>query len=146
MKRKELNQLYYLGREIKMLERKQKELTIELNETGLGTTDSVTGSSASFPYTLHSVTVAGIDIPKYYKLKAEIADVNNLILLNKEKCICEYNRMNRYIQSVDDSMIRQILTYRFIDCLPWSKVAIKIGGDNTADGVKKACYRYLENH
>ena len=148
MKIKELSQLYYLGKEIKMLEKKLKGLKEALEESSSGSlvTDTVSGSSASFPYVLHSIAVSGADMSRYYKVRAEIADVNSLILLNKEKCICEYNRLNRYIQGIDDSMIRQILTYRFIDCMGWDNVAIKIGGDNKADGIKKVCYRYLQKN
>lgn len=34
--------------------------------------------------------------------------------------------------------------YRFQDFLKWDAVAAKLGGNNTEDSVKKACYRFLK--
>lgn len=56
------------------------------------------------------------------------------------------NAIERYIRSVQDYQIRLILTYRFVDMMTWNQVAIKIGGKNTEDSVKKRCYRYLEKY
>lgn len=42
----------------------------------------------------------------------------------------------RYIATVDDSILRQIIKYRCIDLMSWAKVARMIGGGNTADGLR----------
>ena len=47
-----------------------------------------------------------------------------------------------YIGSVQDSLVRQILTLRFVDGLSWTAVAHRIGGGNTEESVKKAFYRF----
>ena len=47
-----------------------------------------------------------------------------------------------YIGSVPDSLVRQILTLRFVDGLSWTAVAHRIGGGNTEESVKKAFYRF----
>ncbi len=41
--------------------------------------------------------------------------------------------VEQYINSVEDSRMRSILTYRYIDGLSWQQVANKIGGGNTED-------------
>lgn len=47
-----------------------------------------------------------------------------------------------YIGSVPDSLVRQILTLRFVDRYSWTAVAHRIGGGNTEESVKKAFYRF----
>lgn len=47
-----------------------------------------------------------------------------------------------YIGSVPDSLLRQILTLRFVDGHSWTAVAHRIGGGNTEESVKKAFYRF----
>ena len=42
-----------------------------------------------------------------------------------------------FINTLTDSLSRQIVFYRCAEFLPWRKVAQKIGGGNTEDGVRK---------
>ena len=53
------------------------------------------------------------------------------------------DKLSRYIATVDDSLMRQILTLRFVEGMSWRKVARSIGGGNTEDSVKQACSRFL---
>ena len=78
------------------------------------------------------------------KQAAEIADLKALINLNIEKCWHEKRRLERYIQSIDDSLIRQIFQLRYIEGKKWEEVADKIKGV-TADSIKKQCYRYIRH-
>lgn len=48
-----------------------------------------------------------------------------------------------YISGIPDSLMRQILTFRFVTGLSWTAVANKIGGGNTEESVKKAFYRFF---
>lgn len=75
---------------------------------------------------------------------ALIAEQRDLVELKVRQLVIEYNRLSRYIASVGDSLTRQILALRYIDGLSWLQVANRIGGGNTADSVKKQCYRFLE--
>lgn len=145
MTKKELSQLFYLNREIKQLQQKKKLLEADLKKLST-TVGCVQASQMQVPFKLHSVKVEGIGIKdrnKWLSIKAELQDVKNLIELKLEQQVCEYNRLNRYIQSVDDSLIRQILELRFIEGLSWNKVADGVGGNNTEDSVKQACRRYI---
>lgn len=71
-------------------------------------------------------------------------DLKNMI----EKQQTEYLRkqivIERFIGTVNDMYIRRIISYHFIDRLTWRQTAHKIGGGNTADSVRKACNRYLD--
>ena len=77
-------------------------------------------------------------------IAVEIADLENIIRCKKEMCIAHYNRIMRYVASIDDSLIRQVITYRHVDMMKWRDIAQKIGGGNSEDGIRMAYKRYLE--
>jgi len=112
MTKKELSQLYWLNREI---EEQQRRLA-ELETLATGCTSRITGIPGGRMAT---------DRLAHYT--AEIADLRTLLDLNLRKCFCELNRLTRYINGVEDSQIRQILSLRYINGLPWQQIAFTIG-------------------
>ena len=130
MTAKELSQLFYLNREIEQ----DKMRLAELEAAATSTTAKITG----LPFVSAIADKTAI--------AAEIADIQAEIEAKNRLCIIEYNRLMRYIASVDDSLIRQILSLRFVNGFSWRQVAMSIGGGNTEDGVRMACNRFLENH
>lgn len=128
---KELSQLYYLNREIEMDQRRLRELEAR----ALPGAQVITGMP-------HGTGVADI-VGRY---AAEIADLRGIIEAKHQQCLYERSRLERYIADIDDSLLRQIFTYRFVNGLPWLQVAACIGGNNTADSVRVACNRYIEKH
>lgn len=130
MTKKELSQLYWLNREID----DNKKRLAELEDAAIDTSSKITG----LPH------VSGI--ADKTAIAAEIADVKAIIKEKTDISVVEYNRLNRYIASVDDSLMRQILTYRYINGLSWEQVAEHIGGGNTEDSVRMAHNRYLSTH
>lgn len=128
---KELSQLYYLNREIGMDKRRLQELEVK----ALPGSQVLTG----MPHT------PGVK-DKVGEYAAEIADLRGIIEAKHQQCLYERSRLERYISSIDDSLTRQIFTYRFINGLPWEQVAACIGGGNNAGNVKMVCYRYLKQH
>ncbi len=131
MTNKELSQLYYLNKEIKQLESK----LMELETTAYKATPNLTGIPGS-----------GKCSDKVGRYAAEIADLKALINLNIEKCWHEKRRLERYIQSIDDSLIRQIFFLRYIELKKWEDVAASLGGNNTENSVKQIHSRYLRSH
>lgn len=127
MTRKELSQLYYLEREI----RQQEEQLAELEAEARSMTAKLNGMPRS----------GGTE--RFQRLLAEIADMKTLIDLNIEKRIVEKSRLMRAISDVEDSLLRQILTCRYLYGMSWDKVASRIGGKNTKDSVRMAHKRYL---
>ena len=49
-----------------------------------------------------------------------------------------------YIRSVEDSSVRRMLMYRYIDKLTWRQVARKMGDGYTEDAVRKSVCIYLD--
>lgn len=126
---KELSQLYYLNREIELDQHRLRELEAR----ALPGAQVITGMP-------HGSGVADI-VGRY---AAEIADLRGIIEAKYQQCLYERSRLERYIAGIDDSLIRQIFTYRFVNGLPWSQVAARIGGGNKAGSVSMMCYRYLD--
>lgn len=76
-------------------------------------------------------------------LAAEIADMDARIEYLEAKIKQDEREILEYIRAIDDDQLRLIFRLRFIRCLTWGEVASVIGGRNTEDAVKSACYRYL---
>jgi len=127
---KELSQLYYLNREIEM----DKKRLLELETKAVSCSAQLTGMP-------HNPSVSD----RVGRYAAEIVDLKGIIEAKLQQCIYERNRLERYISSIDDSLIRQIFTYRFINGLPWAQVAACIGGRNTAETVRQAARRYIKS-
>lgn len=135
MDKEQLKQIKYLKNEIKML----KNQITELDYTS--TTDTVTGSDASFPYTFHSIKIRGIDYQGYIN---KLNRYQRRLERRVEELIDLLEETTDYIDNIDDSQIRQIITLRYVNGLEWGQVAAKMGGNNTADGVRMIHNRYLE--
>ena len=41
--------------------------------------------------------------------------------------VIEYNRLNRYINGIEDAQMRMILSLRYVNGLSWQQVAFAIG-------------------
>ena len=126
---KELSQLYYLNREIEMDKRRLHELEAE----AVSISPNLTGMPRS----------PGVS-DKVGRYAAEIADLKGIIEAKIQQGTYERNRLERYIMDIDDSLLRQIFTYRFVNGLTWDQVAAHIGGGNNEGNVRMLCYRYLK--
>ena len=128
---KELSRLYYLKKEIEM----QRKRLYELETIAKSCTATITGMP-------HGKEISN----KVGKYAPQIADLKCLIDLNLKKCFFELNRLTEYIQSVDDPLVRQIMTYRYIHGFNWQKTAFSVGGNNNPYNLKMRLYRYLKNN
>ena len=81
---------------------------------------------------------------------ADSETANATITDLKEQIECYDAEMSRhksnietFIAGIDDIFIRTIFRLRFIQGLRWKEVAALMGGANTDESMKAACYRYL---
>ena len=128
MTKRELSQLYWLNREIE----DDKYKLEELRSASEGGSVKITG--------MPHVTGESRSLENYSVLIAEQAE---LIDAKVKQTIILYNRLNRYIATVSDSLTRQILSLRYVNGLTWDQVAAHIGGNNTADSVRMVHNRFL---
>ena len=125
---KELSQLFYLNREIEQ----DNARLMEIENAATGSTSKITG----LPH--------GTGLADKTALAADIADLKKEIELKMALCIVEYNCLMRYINSIEDSFMRQVLTFRHVNGFSWGQVALHIGGGNTEIGVRVAHSRFLK--
>lgn len=124
---KELNQLYWLRKEIDLLKTKIKEL------------EATYGSKSTINTGLPSSNIIS-DITGTYAV--EIADLKKLLSINLDRCILERKRLENYINSVKDIQMRLILRLRHMDGMTWEIIADELG--YTKSGVFRKHQRFLE--
>lgn len=123
MKRNDVMQAYYIHREITMWENKLKQLR-ENSEAKASPTYIQGGRSEN----MISDPTGGAGT-RYAEIEAIIDGLLAEVKIAEKNIII-------YINTITDSLERQIVFYRCVEYLPWKKVAHKIGGGNTADGVR----------
>ena len=126
---KELSQLYYLNREIELDQRRLEELRAKA--------ESPTGGLSGMP---RSPRIES-QLERYV---ADMVDLEVIIHAKRQQCIHERNRLERYINDIDDSLTRMIFTLRFVNGLPWMQVAEHLGLEATDAYVRNICYKYLK--
>ena len=128
MTSKRLSQLYYLKREIRQLRDRLHFLRAKA-ENITSNISPARGGGGSFDKTSHIITA--------------IIDLERLIEQEEEQCIVEQKEIETYIATIPDSLTRAIFRARHIDCYTWRRVAVEVGGGNTAETVRKIHDRYL---
>lgn len=105
-------------------------------------TDSVKGGCGG----IQSFKITGFPVPEYSK-KRSLLLVRKAKLKSLEYDLLELtNEIEEYISSLDDSRIRRILRFRYIDDMTWAKVAVNMGGYTTEESVRKEHDRFLERN
>ncbi len=118
----------------------QKKLD-KLEVSGYREIDFVSGGNGGKQH----FKIEGFPYPEYHRQRS--------LLLLRRKSLNEIQHkideqlaaVEQCINSVEDSRMRRILTYRYIDEMSWQQVAWKIGGRNTANGIRMSVDRYLNN-
>ena len=129
MTSRELKNLYYLKKEIKQQQRRIAELEAAATNCSAKITGLPSGKGIS---------------DKIGNYAAQIADLKALLDLNLKKCFYEFNRLNRYIEEVEEPLIKQIMIYRFENQMSWMQIEKAMGGKNRAESLRKKLYRYLK--
>jgi len=134
---KTLEQYGYLKKEIAEIEKKINKLK-EQKEVYI--TDTVTASSDAPPYQKQLVHIRAHD--KSTKLRLEKIQRLQESLYEREIYVeMKLYEIERFIISVNDSIARQIIDYKYIDGLTWTDTASKLYGYPCADRARK----YLNN-
>jgi hypothetical protein len=129
MDKEELNQIYYLSKEIEMW---RKALN-RLQSMSLIPSQEITG----MPFGTGKSDKVG-------NLAVSEVDIKDKIEELQKKAIEQQGKLIGYIQTIDDSLMRQIMYHRHVLCMKWNEVAMVVGGGNTADGIRMMHNRFLE--
>lgn len=139
-----LNQYSDLVEEIKEVEEKiynLEDLIDKIEKEG-SVKDKVMGGEGG----LQPFTIEGFPTQEYSKKKTLLYSRKTTLELLKEDLLVKTNEVEEFITNVDDSRMRRIIDMRVLKRMSWIKIAHKIGGGNTEDGIKKAYYRFLDQN
>lgn len=122
MQKHELSQYRAIAKEIKVLENRLNKLSMRKHKFGV---DTVSASSRCKPYAKHSVLISGYgyDATNDGKKHKLIRDIKERL----EALNIQFEAIQAFIRSIDDSEIRQIIEYRYIDGFSWQKIAFEMG-------------------
>lgn len=96
------------------------------------TSDKVKGSSSSFPYCERNFKVSGYDYDSYY---AKLKRLEKRLARKLDELMDERDKVLDYIDTVQDSTMRQILMLKYINGLTWDQIGREIGYSRV--GVRK---------
>jgi len=114
MTRSELEQTYYLSRELKMWERELKRIRALPPRAD---------NAAEEP-----------DKP----------DLETLVIAKKEEIRDSRDRAVRYIINIPDSLNRMVVYYRCVSLMSWRRIACEVGGNITESGVRMIYTRFFK--
>lgn len=117
--KKELEQLIDLRKEVEEIE--QSILKIEQMDIKEAPT-KVNASYQDFPYIQGRVSVKGYDPASANKRDRLLYKKRSLLDERKEKAIKEEQKLTQYINNINESRVRRIMQYRYIDGYSWEKI------------------------
>lgn len=160
---KELSGLYILKKEIALLEdqlskikadidvckRQLTEIRREAHSGGIGS--PVISDMPKGPQSTESVTErAAMHIvqaeERLQKMLKDYIQIEKTISNRQARCVEQRSRLEAYIDTVDDDLIRTAMSYRFVSGFSWNEVAAAMGGKNRGESVKQAVSRYIRTH
>ena len=128
MTKPELEQIYYLNRELKLWETELERVRCK----------SLVGSP--LPGNSHGSGVSD----KVADRAERIIELENRIIAKRDEIQRLRDEAVAYIESIQDSLTRQIVYYRCVSLMSWRRVAYEVGGNNTPDGVRMIYNRFME--
>ena len=128
MTKSDLEQIYYLNRELKMWETELERVRCK----------SLVGSP--LPGNSHGSGVSD----KVADRAERIIELENRIIAKRDEIQRLRDEAVEYIYSIPDSLTRQIIYYRCVSLMSWRRVAYEVGGNNTPDGVRMIYNRFMD--
>ena len=129
MTSKQLDQVFNLTREKRELEK----MLLEIPDITAVRYDSIGARNS------------GISSP-VQKIAEQREKIRELISMKLAEISVAEREIFEYIFSINDSQIRRIMRLRHIELKSWLQVANAIGGNNTADSVRKMHDRFLQEN
>lgn len=123
---KNLNKLYWLKKEVTQIENQIKELTIlsAFEMSGMPSSNSVSSP-----------------VEQFY---AKLDKLRTKLLKAKEKVADEVERLESYIEGIEDDEIRTLARARYLECKKWEEIAKENNMERTT--ASKRLRKYLERN
>ena len=160
---KELSGLYFLKKEIALLEdqlakvkadidvckRQLTEIRREAHSGGVGS--PVISDMPKGPQSTESTTerAALRIIQAEERLQKKLKDyrqIEKTISNRQAQCVEKRLMLEKYIDTVEDNSMRLAMSYRFISGFSWAEVAAALGGRAKGESIRRAVNRYIDEH
>lgn len=143
MEKNKLEQYTELVSEVEDMKRRIKNTEMKLKQLCQDTVaDSVTlGKHGKRP--LGRKVIRGTPLPIIARKRAALRKYKAMLEEKEAEATEMIVDVQRYIGEIDDSRIRRILQYRYIDRMTWLQVAMRMGKHHTAESCRNAAERYL---
>ena len=128
MRTKELEQYISLKRDVEILEKELHKIT----------------NQSPYSMNFNGMPRSGNITYKTGEMAALVADIEVMLKDRKYRCMFMRKKIERFIDSIDDSETRTIVRLRAIDNLSWRDIAIKLGKSDRAYP-KRRYYRVVKN-
>lgn len=141
-KKNALSQYNDLVREIEEVEQRIKKTERDLQrimDEG-EVTDMVKGGEGGIQH----FTITGFPNRDYAKQRTLLNTRKSILHALKSEIEQSINDVQEFINGIEDSHLRRIVTMRYVDGMKWKQIAQNIGGGNTEDSVRKTVERFLE--
>ena len=116
MRSRELEQYRSLKREVEILEKELHKITHQ----------------SPYSMNFNGMPRSGRIADKTGEMAALVADIEVMLKDRKYWCLHMRKKIERFIDSIDDSETRTIVRLRAIDNLSWQDIAIKLGKSDKA--------------
>ena len=103
-------------------------------------TDTVKGGEGGIQH----FTITGFPSRDYSRMRTLLLTRQATLISLKSEIEQSINDVLEFINSIEDSHDRRIVTLRVIDGMSWKQVARQMGGPNTEEGVRQAYLRILK--
>ena len=128
MRTKELEQYRSLKREVEILEKELHKIT----------------NQSPYSMNFNGMPRSGNITDKTGEMAALVADIEVMLKDRKYWCLHMRKKIERFIDSIEDSETRTIVRLRAIDNLSWQDIAVKLGKSDRAYP-KRRYYRVVKN-
>lgn len=127
----------YIADKVMALERQIEHM----EQSGYNVKDTVRGGEGN----MHHYTIEGFPYSDYSRRKT-LLRVRRQQLIDRDEKLAELEtQVEKFLNDVPDSRMRQMIAYRYIENMSWLQVAGRMGGNNTADGCRKMVNRFLNS-
>lgn len=113
MTREELSKLKSIQKEIELIKKELNTITEKY------VTDKVTGSMVEHPYALTHFKISGYDSEGY---SVKVKRLERKLKCKLDELMDERERLEEYIENIDNATIRMILRLRYINGLGWNQI------------------------
>lgn len=119
MAKKKIGEYYRLCREIRRQKNRLERLRNKKQEGTVGDTVNDYRTGRGIPIRIEGIPKDELSRPAAMRMLEEDIEKN----MRKSKIAME--KIDRYIQSIEDPKVREVMRNRFLDCLSWEEVGKK---------------------